>query len=542
LRTILISLVFVSTTFVAQNTIGTISVTEDAYDGYTLFTAFTETYLINNCGEVINQWSSAFPPGNAVYLREDGSLLRAGRTDSDAIVFGGVGGVVEIFDWNGNLTWQHFFDDNQLRQHHDVYPMPNGNILVLLATVMTDAEAIQAGRDPSKLTQNRLYNERIIEIIPTGSSSYTTVWEWNINDHLVQDFDASKDNFGNVSQSPNKLDINFLNGFNPVANWLHINSIQYDEQLDQIIMSSRNMSEIYIIDHSTTTAEAATSNGGIYGKGGDFLYRWGNPQAYDQGSESDQKLFGQHFPNVVRDYQPYDGKVIVFNNGLQRLPQFSQVDLITPPTTSPGVYDLGPQNVYGPSSTDFTYTSSPEPTDFYSAILSSAQVLPNGNILVCEGRGSYFFELDTAYNIVWEYISPVSNLSDQPLPQGSPPSTNNNCFRAIKYPTDYAPFLANDTTPGLPIELNPDLTPCNNLTTENFSATEIRIYPNPTSSAVHIESSFPISRLELYNLSGQLVKKANTPNDLNLEAEQSGVYLLKVYHGKSVRTEKVIKR
>ena len=125
-----------------QNTLGNTLITGDAAPGYTLFTAYTETYLINNCGEVINQWSSAYPPGNAVYLLEDGSILRAGRTSSTDITFGGQGGIIEKFDWNGNLTWQYLYDTPQMRQHHDVFPMPNGNVLILAATVMDNAEAV----------------------------------------------------------------------------------------------------------------------------------------------------------------------------------------------------------------------------------------------------------------------------------------------------------------------------------------------------------------------------------------------------------------
>ena len=60
--------------------------------------------------------------------------------------------------------------------------------------------------------------------------------------------------------------------------------------LDQIVLSNHNLSEIWIIDHSTTTLEAASHSGGNSGKGGDLLYRWGNPQAYDQGTGADQLL------------------------------------------------------------------------------------------------------------------------------------------------------------------------------------------------------------------------------------------------------------
>ena len=538
---------FLITFFVTVNlqsqTVGTISITNDVDEGYTLFTAFTETYLINNCGQVINQWTSAFPPGNAVYLRDDGSLLRAGRTNSTDIEFGGQGGVVEIFDWDGNLTWQYFYDTPQFRQHHDVFPMPNGNVLVLAATVMSGPEAIQAGRDPNLLLDGVLYNEQITEVTPVGFNSGNVVWEWNIKDHLIQDFDHTKANFGNVGLSSGKLDVNFLNGFNPIANWLHINSIQYDATLDQIVISSRNMNEIYIIDHSTTTAEAATSSGGIYGKGGDFLYRWGNPQAYRQGTSADVKLFGQHYPYYIRGYAPDEGKIMIFNNGRGRTPQFSQVDIITPPTSSPGVFVPNSNSPYGPVSTDYTYIDPSNPEDFFSAIVSSAQRLPNGNILVCEGSGSYFFELDSNNNKVWEYISPVPNNSTTPVSQGSPPSPSNLTFRAIKYPTNYPAFNGRDTTPGAPIELNPNISACVALNlNDNELATQFDIYPNPSEGVFNINSEFMIDKIEVYNLLGSHIKTLSNTNSVNLSRENSGVYFLKLFSHNLVTTKKVIRQ
>ena len=87
-RKFLYVLVLVTINFTySQNTIGTTKIQNGVFDGFTLFTASTETYLINNCGEVINQWSSDYPPGNAVYLLENGSILRAGRTESENIAF-----------------------------------------------------------------------------------------------------------------------------------------------------------------------------------------------------------------------------------------------------------------------------------------------------------------------------------------------------------------------------------------------------------------------------------------------------------------------
>ena len=184
----------------SQNTVGTILNTAESYDGYTLFAPFnsTSTYLMNNCGVIVNQWASSFTPGASVYLLENGNLLRTGRIPNENINFGGIGGSLELFDWDGNILWNYTFTSPSYTQHHDIYPLPNGNILVLSAEIMDSNEAIQAGRNPALLDNNQVFNEQIIELQPIGSNQANIVWEWNFKDHLIQDHDASKDNFGIV--------------------------------------------------------------------------------------------------------------------------------------------------------------------------------------------------------------------------------------------------------------------------------------------------------------------------------------------------------
>lgn len=525
----------------AQNTLGTTTISEGVYDGYTLFTVSTETYLINNCGELVNQWSSAFPPGNAVYLLEDGSILRAGRTSSDFITFGGQGGVVEIYDWEGNLTWQFFYDTPLVRQHHDVFPMPNGNVLILAATRMSNAEAIEAGRNPDLLSESDLYNEQIIEVTPLGLNDATAVWEWNIKDHLIQDFDASKTNFGNVSLHAEKLDINFLNGGSSGSNWLHINSIQYNSTLDQIVLSARNLSEIYIIDHSTTTEEAASNSGGTYGKGGDFLYRWGNPQSYKQGNETDRKLYGQHYPYIIDSELPENHKIIVFNNGNGRTPLFSEVFIITLETESTGVYSYTAGTPFSPVQPEYIYKNESNPTDFFSGILSNAQVLPNNNILICEGINGRIFEVTATNEIVWEYIIPVNSNTGSLATQGDLPSSfANTTFRATKYPLDYEAFLFRTISPGNPIELEPNLTQCTTLNTISFESSSVSVYPNPTKGFIKFDSTNKIDKIEIYSGLGQKILETSH-HPLDLSEQQNGLYLIRIHTKEGIITKKILK-
>ncbi|WP_218841854.1 aryl-sulfate sulfotransferase [Winogradskyella ursingii] len=537
------TLIFSINLLQSQNTVGTITITEDVNDAFTLFTVHTKSYLINNCGEVINQWDSNYPPGNAVYLLENGNLLRAGRLNdgSSNITFPGTGGIVELFDWDGNVLWSYTYSSNDFRQHHDVYPMPNGNVLILAATLMSQSEAIQAGRNPNLLQDGELYNEQIIEVEPIGTNQANIVWEWNIKDHLIQDFDSTKDNFGNVSENQQLLDINYTNNGSGSNNWLHLNSIQYNQARDQIIISSRNLSEIWIIDHSTSTSEAATSSGGIYNKGGDFLYRWGNPEVYRQGTLNDRKLFGQHTPYFIEPGLPNEDKIIIFNNGNGRTPNFSQIDIISPPETSFGVYDYAPNTAYEPTNPDYTYSDlSSDPSEFFSGIVSSAQQLDNGNILICEGREGHFFEINSNGEKVWEYINPISSNNGTSTSQGDSAPADNLTFRAFKYNMDYPGFIGRDLTPGPTLELNPDLTSCNSLSISNFEESIVKVFPNPSKNKIEINAKIPIDKIDIYNALGRRMNEIKS-SKIDLSEYAEGIYYLKIYSGSRIINKKVIK-
>ena len=255
-----ISLIVVINSFSQTPTIGLIYSDNEVSDGYTLFTPETNNnvYLINNCGEKINEWVFNEKPSLTCYLLEDGTLLRVG-VDS-----------IQIKDWDNNLIWSYSLTDANINQHHDIEPLPNGNILILVRDKYTDAEIIAEGRNPVNLAGNfRL--DKVIEIQPVGSNNANVVWEWKLFDHLIQDFDSTKSNFGVVQDSPELINLNFTAN----DDYTHVNSIDYNENLDQILLSARHLNEVYIIDHSTTTAEAAGHTDGNSGMGGGYLMAMG---------------------------------------------------------------------------------------------------------------------------------------------------------------------------------------------------------------------------------------------------------------------------
>ena len=375
--------------------------TGQPFPGYNLFTPLgsTNTYLMDNSGNIVNTWTSSYRPGLSVYLLEDGSLLRTANTGGTNFNAGGAGGRVERFDWGGSLSWAFVYTGVNHRAHHDIATLPNGNLLMIAWERKSAAEAIAAGRDPALLGDGELWPDHVIEVAPTGTFGGTIVWEWHVWDHLVQDQDAAKADFGTVAAHPERININHV--LNDDADWNHINAIAYHTGFDQILLSVRQFGEIWVIDHGTTTAEAAGSTGGRRGRGGDLLYRWGNPQAYDAGTAADQQLFVQHDAQWIDEGLPGAGNILVFNNGQGRPDgDWSSVDEFVPPLASGGTYSNAVP--FAPAATTWTYTSSPA-IAFNASNISGAQRLPDGHTLICNGPTGTFFEVTADGETVWEY-------------------------------------------------------------------------------------------------------------------------------------------
>jgi hypothetical protein len=437
--------------------------TTQAFAGYTLFAPGhnTMTYLINNDGRKVHEWTaSTNKPGHSVYLLENGHLFRTCEIQGPLI---SGGGRLEEYDWDDNLVWQFNYSTSNYTQHHDAKKLPNGNVIMLVAEKKTLAEAIAAGFNPNnfqpEVTQKGyMLPDCIIEVQPTVPSGGNIVWEWHVWDHLIQDYDPAKANYGVVNAHPELVDcdgdhhkINML--------WNHMNCIDYNPALDQIAVSVRGNDEVWIIDHSTTTAQAASHTGGVHGKGGDLLYRWGNPLTYGRGTINDEKYFQQHDVEWIKAGLPGAGDIMCFNNGITR--SYSTVDEITPPVDANGDYTLAAGSTYGPSSLTWTYQGAP-PSSFYAHDISGAQRLPNGNTLIDVGTSGTFFEVTSAGVVVWKYINPTTNTG--PVTQGdtllpdpnSPDETMNAVFRIYRYAPGYPAFTGRTLTPGNFIEIYPD--------------------------------------------------------------------------------------
>ncbi len=405
--------------------IGGVQAYEDASsDGYVLFSPQfqTSTYLINKQGQVINTWESDYMPASAMYLLENGHLLRAGRSgggESEAIR------VIEEFDWDGNLVWEYIFDAPQFTQHHDIQPLPNGNILVLAKEHIPMDDAIKLGFDldllealPNRNTDEPLDEVDLDSIFEINPQTDAVVWEWHVSDHLVQSTNPDFPNYGNIADFPRRINLNY-HDIPRVTDTIHMNSIAYNSESDLIIVSARSFSEIWVIDHSLTIEDAR-------GTGGDLLYRWGNPAAYDQGTEDDRTLFYQHDARWVDDSQA-DSNLTVFNNGSRENQQSHVIEFSFPA-------DWMINNTFNPP--DVVWEST---VDVFAINMSGGQSLPNHNILITLAPDGHFVEITQDNEIVWDYVNPVYQLNDD--------VAENRVFRASFYPIDFVGFEGKNLEP-----------------------------------------------------------------------------------------------
>ena len=336
---------------------------------YTLYAPInsTQTYLVDTNGTTYKTWTSTSTQktGFSVYLIPGDTLVRPVARTGNSFTGGGITGEVQKVTWDGTVVWDYVYSSSTYCLHHDIAPMPNGNVLMTVYESKTAAEATAAGSSTNII----IWSEKLIEVRPTGATTGTIVWEWKLWDHLCQNYNSALPNYvTSISQNPQLMNINY----NTSKDWIHMNGIDYNETLDQITFSSRTMNEIYVIDHSTTTAEAAGHIGGNSGKGGDFLYRWGNPAAYSvTGTTANWNVV--HDAHWISSDNPnYPNYLCGFNNGgVGGMGAKSTVDIINQPYNG-SAYTYTPGSAMLPTSYTYRHTST-----YTTNSNGASQQLPN---------------------------------------------------------------------------------------------------------------------------------------------------------------------
>ena len=119
---------------------------------------------------------------------------------------------------------------------------------------------------------------------------------------------------------------------------------------------------------------------------------------------------------------------MIFNNGDPDDRPYTTIVEFTPPITADGSYVREEGGAYGPKELAWEYNPEPE-NQFYSAYISGADRMPNGNTFINAGAIGHQREVTPSGEIVWEYA--FRNETDAP----------HTMWRAHKYPADY-PGLA----------------------------------------------------------------------------------------------------
>jgi len=420
-----------------------------AFDGYIFYsthdtnrgrTVGNTTWLLNSLFQPVHRWDSEHHAHEGVgpYLLENGLVVRPFSKGNWLYMenfYVASFTSLEIIDWDGNQLWEFdYCTPKRHCMHHDIEPMPNGNILLIVNDFKTHEEAESIGFKPTN--DRAIAFQRIIEIEPNLKDGSTRiVWEWDILDHIVQDLYPDRPNYGKPSEHIGKIDVNYVGKstkFIP-GSVKHFNAISYNEERDQILVSNFGTNEIFIVDHSTTTKEAQTDKGGASGQGGDLIYRWGNPNAYGMAGIQSRQLFKQHDAAWIPKGIPRKGDISIFNNGVNRKPMYTAYIELKLPKLRNSNYQRARNKPFSPIAPayEFSQFAGDEPEVFFAPFMSGARRLPNGNIFGVSGIVSGMFE--------------VTDKGEEVL--RTVPGSRSTFYRAYKFPKDYPAFNSRNLAP-----------------------------------------------------------------------------------------------
>jgi len=378
-------------TIAALTLVGAGQILSGMTSGYTLIPTGSSTILIDDAGKTVKSWTTG---GYTAYLTNTGTLV--GQTGSGSAAAAGYGSLVEKTDASLGSTQSNIWTATGF--HHAHWVMPNGHWLGTVGVKINPKTALASAGYTGSLTS--IWDERIQEWDPVTK---TVVWEWKASDHTLGTAHPRKFNSNKLFTSSDPI---------------HINSVVYDSARDLISMSSHYLNEVLVIDHSTTTAQAATSTGGKYGKGGDLLFRWGSPVNYGGTTTASSNVV--HGGGVIQGGLPGAGNFTLFGNSDNSV-KHSRWYEVTGQISDTG-FVIG-------SNGEFVATLA---FDFYSASGSFessghygyGQRLPNGNTFITFSGSGKLIEVD-ANKTILDTIT-----------------VSGNCIRSIKYPMGHPALVA----------------------------------------------------------------------------------------------------
>lgn len=519
------------------------------WNGLTLYSNMGSTtgYLIDTNSTNVKTWTFTGGTGYSMHMMPGGDIWRSVSNPGNLLVGGGMTGRIQKLSYAGTILWDYVYSSSTYCLHHDHCPLPNGNVLVISYDVKTPTDVTNAGGS-SAIT---VWAEKILELKPIGTNSAQVVWQWNVWDHLVQNVNSSAGNYQtSIVNNPQLLNINY----SLQKDWMHMNGIDYNPILDQIVVSSHNINEWYVIDHSTTTAEAASHTGGNAGKGGDFLYRWGNPMAYQAAGV--KILNVTHDAHWIPEGVPNAGYLVGVNNQGSAGPK-TTIDQVSVPRSNYN-YTIALGTPYTPSTFNLRHTSTG-----YTSNMGSSDQFPNGNQMVCLATAGSIYEINSTGTVLWSKSTggstPQSHRYTQCYISNTAPaqptiSLNVNDLVSTSGVTyqwyvdgNLIPSATSQTfTPtqnGIYVVRVTDSNGCVYVYSagynyglvmgikENQIAKNTSVYPNPSSGVVTIDDwyiksmGYTVTVIDSY---GKLLLTVDNTNKVDLSTFNNGVYFISI--------------
>lgn len=542
--------------------IGSTAVKAQQWNGYFLVAAQNQASatLYDTSWTAYKTWTGLTgSTGYSAYLMPGGYLWRAAKATS-GIPSGAPGGPIcgriTKHDYSGTLLWDYAVTGTDFVSHHDIQPLPNGNVLAICYEKKTSAQISAVG---GSLTT--MWPDMIKEIKQTGPTTGTVVWEWHTWDHLVQNVDATKANYQtSIVDHPELININYK----PASDWQHMNGVDYNPILDQIAFSSHNLNEWYIIDHSTTTAEAASHSGGNSGKGGDILYRWGNPAAY--GASGTAVLNVTHDAHWADEFSTVPGRLCGFNNKGVSSNQSSADQIITP--ISGYNYTITAGSAYLPATYDHRSTVS----GMFSSNMGGTQQLPNGNELVQAPTTNMVREFNAAGALVYSHSANSAQVKKYSAcyitnqPPAIPTITANGNVLSSSAATSYQWYMNGQKITGATSQTYTAtqagkyvvrITDANGCVYQ-YSTTHVQyplgvvdvnfndklnIYPNPTTGIVNIKEASLFGKqysIQVISSLGNVVKTFYNAETIDISSLANGNYFIKLTSNEGTAVKQIL--
>ena len=309
--------------------------------------------------------------------------------------------------------------------HHDcqwmdvpVYETPcvssehkDGNLLLLTHQPVYDIQ----------ISDKPLLDERIIEV----NENHEIVWEWNAHEHIDEmglDTEARKALFNYPMMGGDWI---HLNAVSVLGDNIHAQNGDRRFAPENILCSSRQLNIVFIIEK----------------KSGKIIWRLGPDYSCSPEQTAIGQIIGQHHAHMIPKGLPGEGNILIFDNG--SFGGYGRPTGVAPQGTDAmrrhysRVVEINPVTLkleweYMKAQRNEHDVNEMNASQFFSAYISSAQRLENGNTLITQGADGIVIEVTPDKEIVWEYVNPILNPHMPPLMRAS-------IYRSYRIPYSWIP-------------------------------------------------------------------------------------------------------